>query len=346
MIAPVPHDIPLPLPAAEWFLKTLLVLSFIAHILFVNLMVGSSILSLYYEIKGLKDTKYDIIARKISETVTVNKSIAVVLGVAPLLLINVLYTVWFYAANSLTGIAWIMVIPSVTIAFLLTYLHQYTWDKLQSPNKRLHIAINGMAVFLFLCIPFIFLVNINLMLFPDRWMLVKGFFSALMLPNVFPRYLHFLGACVATTGLFLVWVFRDRDKIPDGLIASHSRPDLLRQFYKWTFHITCIQFLVGPLVLFTLPSIGLSIRLYFLIFVGVMFAICGLVLIFREMYASDEDVGKNVIKIGVIIGATVIFMASGRHAYRDQALKGHRQQVEAKTQEYQLKVKEAQSIKE
>ncbi len=126
MNAYIPHDIPLPLPAPEAFLKTLLVIAFIAHILFVNLMVGGSILTLFFEWKGRKNSKYDRIAYEIAKTVTVNKSLAVVLGVAPLLLINVLYTVWFYSSNALTGTAWIMIVPLVTMAFLLTYLHQYT----------------------------------------------------------------------------------------------------------------------------------------------------------------------------------------------------------------------------
>ncbi len=37
---------------------------------------------------------------------------------------------------------------------------------------------------------------------------VQGFFSALLLPNVLPRYAHFLLACPAMTGLLMVWLFR------------------------------------------------------------------------------------------------------------------------------------------
>ena len=88
---PVPKDIPLPLPMPEWFFVVVLVLSFLLHILFVNLMLGGSILALIAQIKGLKNKEYDILAHEIAKTITVNKSIAVVLGIAPLLSINVLY---------------------------------------------------------------------------------------------------------------------------------------------------------------------------------------------------------------------------------------------------------------
>jgi len=48
-------------------------------------------------------SRYDALAQRIGATITVNKSLAVVLGVGPLLCINLLYTLYFYSANALTG---------------------------------------------------------------------------------------------------------------------------------------------------------------------------------------------------------------------------------------------------
>ncbi|WP_222597114.1 hypothetical protein [Chitinophaga pinensis] len=216
---PVPKDIPLDLPLPEWLLVTILVISFLAHIVFVNLMLGGSLLTLWAEIKGLKDKDYDRFAYETAKTITVNKSLAVVLGVAPLLSINTLYSVYFYSANALTGLMWISVIPLVTIAFLLTYLHKYSWEKLAG-NKALHIAIIAAAVLVFLFIPLIFLVNINLMLFPEKWGTVRGFLSALVLPNVFPRYLHFICASLGVTGLFIFW-YTGRKNYPFESYYTH-----------------------------------------------------------------------------------------------------------------------------
>src|SRR5690554_2096490 len=203
---PVPKDIPLPLPLPEWLLVVILVFSFLVHILFINLMIGSSLLTFWYELKGIKNKDFDNLAREIAATITVNKSLGVVFGVAPLLSINVLYTIYFYSANALTGNIWISVIPWVAVSFLLFYLHKYTWDTMED-NKPLHLSILGLGIFSFLVIPFIFLTNINLMLFPEKWGEVDGFFEALTLPNVFPRYFHFIIACMAITGLFLAWWF-------------------------------------------------------------------------------------------------------------------------------------------
>ena len=133
---PVPKDIPLPLPLPEWLLVLLLIVSFAAHILFVNLMVGGTLLTFFSQVKGLNEPDYDTLAHEISKTITVNKSLAIVMGVAPLLTINTLYTIYFYSANSLTGLFWIAVIPMVTVAFLLTYPHKYLWGVLKD-NKGL-----------------------------------------------------------------------------------------------------------------------------------------------------------------------------------------------------------------
>ena len=82
---PIPHDFPLPMPASVIDLQGLIVVLFLAHLLFVNLMVGGALLTVAFEIRGLRRPPYDALARKIAATVTVNKSIAVVLGVGPLL---------------------------------------------------------------------------------------------------------------------------------------------------------------------------------------------------------------------------------------------------------------------
>ena len=52
---PIPKDLPLDLPLPEWLLVGLLVFSFLLHILFINLMVGGSIITLWAQIKGLKN---------------------------------------------------------------------------------------------------------------------------------------------------------------------------------------------------------------------------------------------------------------------------------------------------
>jgi cytochrome c len=337
---PVPKDIPLDLPLPEWLLVTLLIVSFLFHIIFINLMVGGSIVTLWAQIKGLKNKEYDTFAHEIAKTITVNKSLAVVLGIAPLLSINTLYTIYFYSANALTGFAWIMIIPLVTVAFLLTYLHKYTWNNLEN-NKSLHIAIMGLAVAIFLFIPLIFLTNVNLMMFPEKWGTVQGFLSALMLPNVFPRYFEFLGACIAVTGIFIVW-YNNRKSYPiEEIYTSFTRNKIKKIGYSISTVGLSLQILFGIVVLFTLPSKGISYSV-----IAVM-AGAGLLLAFALWYSYQSLTGeeKNIDihfkKIAISVLAFMIFYGGSRQMYRHNSLEKHQELVAAHTAEFQKLSKEA-----
>lgn len=339
---PVPNDIPLDLPLPEWLLVVLLVVSFLAHIVFVNLMLGGSLLTLWAQLKGLREKEYDVLAHEIAKTITVNKSLAVVLGVAPLLSINTLYTIYFYSANVLTGLMWISIIPLVTVAFLLTYLHKYTWDSLAG-NKPLHLVIIGLAVVIFLFIPLIFLTNINLMLFPEKWGTVQGFLSALLLPNVFPRYLHFIFASLAVTGLFLFWYIGRRQYPFEAHFSVLTRYDIKRKAYSLTLAASLAQFVMGPLVLITLPSKGIGYNLIIIIFSGALIAVPAMWWMWKSITGPAEAIDKHFYKVAIALTITVLFMGSGRQVYRANALAPHQTLVKARTHEFQRLSAEARN---
>jgi len=337
---PVPRDIPLPLPAPEPVLVAVLVVFFLMHIVFVNFMVGGALLTLWYQLRGLKERRYDDLAYEIASTITANKSIAVVLGIGPLLAINTIYTVYFYTANALTGAFWIGIIPLVIVAFVLTYIHKYLWHRMERV-KALHIGIAAVVCLLFLFIPLIFLTNINLMLFPEKWGAVRGFLSALMLPNVLPRYAHFVLACPAMTGLFLVWLFRRR---ADAEIAAtgFARADLIRRGYQWALWPTMAQFAVGPLALLTLPRTQEPLDMVIAVFgVAILVSLVMAHLMFTETRRPAETIGRSFASICVLMLVVVGLMGVGRHAYREAAVAPHRELVRAKTEDHMRQVEAA-----
>lgn len=338
---PIPKNIPLPLPLPEWLLVGVLVFSFLVHILFVNLMVGGTLLTFLSQLKGLKEPDYDTLAHEIAKTITVNKSMAVVMGVAPLLAINTLYTVYFYSANALTGLFWISIIPLVTVAFLLTYPHKYLWDKLKD-NKGLHISMIGVAAGIFLFIPLIFLTNINLMLYPEKWGSVQGFASALFLQNVFPRYFHFIFASLAATGLFLFYYFGRKEFRFEEKFTTLDRYEVRKRMYSLAFMATLLQFVAGPLVLLTLPSKAISWSLILVIGFGASLGLISLVWMWKGLTGPKEEIGKDFLKVTVTLGFVVVLMGSGRHIVRANALNPHIAMVAEKTAEYEKLVKEAQ----
>lgn len=331
---PVPHDLGLQLPLPEGPLKILLVLLFLTHILFVNFMVGGVTLSLVFELLGLRNRKYDRLAFELSRTVTVNKSLSVVLGVAPLLAINLAYATWFYSSSILIGFAWLMIVPLVSVAFLLTYLYKYAWHRWQGEYKWLHLGVGATAAVLFWSIPLIFLSNINLMLFPHQWHAVQGFFSALLLANVLPRYLHFILATLAVSALFAAgWFTRTAYPIAE-LLGDFSRTELRRIFFRIAFGATCLQFLVGPLVLFTLPVQGMSWTLYGIVLSGLTVAIVFAWSLWKGMNNLEERFSSRFWNLLGLLTVVVVLMAFGRHEFRERALDPHRQAVREKTEAF------------
>ncbi len=337
-IYPVPADLPLPLPVPEPVLAILLVAFFVIHILFVNLMLGGSLLAVFFEIIGLRHPPLDRLAYCIANTITVSKSMAVVIGVGPLLCINLLYTIPFYSANRATGSVWFLIVPLTAMAFLLTYWHKYSWESMQR-QKAVHISIGAMAAVIFLSIPLIFLTNINLMLFPDKWEMAQrdGFLTAMLLENVIPRYAHFLLASVAATALFLVG-YLTRPGFPlEAKVPGLGRSAVRRGFYTVALVTSLVQFLAGPMVLLTLPNQGISGLMLCHIFAGAGLAAVVLWWIWGEIRRQDEGVagpvplGRSYWKIVAGMTVVVVLMATGRHLYRDQALHAYANQVAART---------------
>jgi cytochrome c len=337
---PVPKDIPLPMPLPEWLLVIILVFSFLLHILFINLMIGGGVLTFWYELKGKKNKDYDNLAREIAATITVNKSLAVVLGVAPLLSINVLYTIYFYSSNALTGNIWISIVPWVAVSFLLLYLHKYSWDWL-ADNKPLHLGILGAGVFSFLLIPFIFLTNINLMLFPEKWGEIQGFTDALTLPNVFPRYFHFITASMAITGLFLAFWFGRKGFKSDGKFKTLSKNNIKKDMLNLALIATGLQFIFGPLLFLTLPAKGVTWDLFWVILAGVTIAVIVLFQLWKMINNVENVPGKRFYWVLGLFTLLVAFMGTGRHMYRENALSTHKKMMAERTADHWEAVKQA-----
>lgn len=334
VLPPVPRDLPLPLPVPESLLQSLVVPVFLLHILFVNLTVGASLLTILFEYLGLTRPRYDRLARVVCESITINKSLAVVLGIAPLLMLNLLYTAQFYAANALTGHAWVMLIPLVTTAFLLSYLHQYTWDRWRARRKARHLLTGGAAALLFLFIPLIFLSNVNLMLLPEHWSETPGFFASLQFGNVFPRYLHFLAASLALTALYLAGRLGWRTYPVEERLPGFRRSELVRLFYGWAFFVTAAQLAFGPLLLFTLNWSHVTGQLLAVIAAALLCVAPALYLLGRELRAGEPRIGARYAVIAASLSVTILGMGVGRHLYREAAVAPQRALIAQRTVEF------------
>ncbi len=328
----IPIDIPLDLPAAVWFLKFALIAFFLLHILFINFMIGGTVWTVFMKMLGKEDPFWNRVAKDIGNTVTVNKSLAVVIGIAPLLTLSLLYTQFFYSANNITAPLWLSIIWLVPTAFIALYIFKYTWDS-EKYSEKFKYFWGLLAVGIFMIVPLIFLSNINLMLYPDQWKNVYNFWQALWVPNVLPRYLHFMNASFAITGFFAYGYFhyKGRNKPEDAAYYTRAK----RLGMKWALYATLLQMVFGVLNYGTLPMIADSNLVLTLILITVFFAGIMVYLLSLNLFAE-----KNINPIIIFFLAFIVvsLMATQRHFIRENALKEPKKIMANKTEIYQSRL--------
>lgn len=247
----IPGDIELVIPGNIAFFEWLIVISFLLHIIFVNITVGSSALAVFQELRGIRRRSqlHDQLASQLAHHTSVLKSIAVVLGVAPLLLISVIYTQYFYPSTILIGKAWLSLLLILILAFLLLYLYKFTWNKWTHVHyKRIHVLIGASGSLLLLFVPLIFIVNVVSMLYPEMWAESKGFFHALTYyPQIWQRYFHFILASFALAG-FYIYFWNQRLSLRENTSGS-SKDDLHELGKRLGLNVlilsTALQFVTG-----------------------------------------------------------------------------------------------------
>lgn len=310
----IPFDPVLPLPASLLVLKAILVFSFVVHILFIDFMIGGTVLGVIYRFLRREDPFFERFAREVTHTVTPNKSLAVVLGVAPLLVISLAYTGYFYTANILVAPLWLSVIPLVILAFLVLYAYEYSWDRLAG-RPGLHLALGLSGIGIFMVVPLIFLTVINLMLFPERWVAIRNPFHAVILANVIPRYLHFMNAALAVNGFFLfAWFgYKARREPAEG--AFYHRAAGLGLL--WGFLASLAQLVFGPLNYFTLQPHQDSVPV--LILIAVTIVIAGTMLLLSLHNIRDRTRIPPAVIVSLLL-IVLFLMATVRHVIRDNSL--------------------------
>ncbi|WP_222597113.1 c-type cytochrome [Chitinophaga pinensis] len=103
------------------------------------------------------------------------------------------------------------------------------------------------------------------------------------------------------------------------------------------------QFLIGPIVLFTLPAKGLGWNLVAVILAGAAIAIPAMIWIWKAINGPEEKIDRHFGKVVLALSLTVLFMGSGRQIYRANALAPHQQLMAAKTEEFKRLSAEARA---
>lgn len=348
----LPNDLPLPLPTGglvflDYTFLVLLVVSWIVHIVFINVLLGASLGSVYLNHVGHKNKSkaHDRAAYLLTTPVTISENMGALWGVAPLLLVSILYTPLFYSASVMNSPHWLYIIYGNIVAFLLSYLYKFTWHLLEEKHKSLHIFIGFLAMVIFFTLPFVFMATVQLYLTPTTWKIDTHFWDALLRPDTFWRLGHFFLGTFAVSGVFMLLYGSYKRKKEEDREAGEI---LVRMGRNWFLLATLLNIFVGSVMLFHFPAYGLealfNTNYHYLIEVAVLAALYAMYLLIRDFFNDAMTPGaawKVVIMLAVAVGS----MATLRHGMREALTAPAMAQSKASTEKYVAAVqKELQAV--
>ncbi len=292
------------LPFYPIVFQILMVLTFALHILFVNLTWGGTFLSFYFNFK--KEEKYKNLSFTLRRSIPALFSIAMLLGVAPLLFVQTIYDYFWYNSNIFSGIFVLLFVFSLMAGFSLAY---YYYLSSKNPNWAQILSF----IFLTFSAFIMHVLNVQLLQY-QNW----GNFwnpSSLGKLNYFEiyRFFHFLIPSFALTGFFLIlnsWYLKKKgvsEEIYDFRAKLGS---------KIFFFFTIIQAIVGIWWLLMIPK---EFKFYFnhSFILGVILFL----VLLHFSYKTLKDPFKNLFPLSILVFITVLIMVINRESLRVLYLK-------------------------
>ncbi|MBU0483020.1 MAG: hypothetical protein KKB30_00720 [Proteobacteria bacterium] len=295
-LVPVADMIPVPW---GWF-QFFLILTFMLHLLLMNVMVGGGIIALFNHLRN--PAQPSPLVRDLSRKFPTTIAIAVNFGVAPLLFLQVLYGHFMYVSSVLMAVYWLSVVGMLIVAYYSAYFYNMRFDALAEDAPK----VLGLSVVLLMMIGFVFSNNMTLMLNPQKWTAYFDHAGGTMLnlcdPTLFPRYLHFMTASLAIGGLAiaLLNLYRKKKGDPDA-------DRLIKQGMSWFSFATAGQIVLGIIFLTVLPSevrtlfLGGSVWHTSLLIFGISGAVLLLFFGFKKMVLSTTVLTGLIVLVMVLI---------------------------------------------
>jgi hypothetical protein len=317
---PLPDPLPLPAPPAlAWFLE---ILTFLLHLLAMNALLGGTILAVASRLcvagpDGAHHRKFLAFFTRYAPVVV---AATVSLGVAPLLLVQVLYGRLFFTSSVLMAWFWLAVIPILIVAYYGTYLLADRGEAIGRPAPLL----GTLVAVLFAAIAFLYVTNMTLMLRPDTFLAAfrqsgRGFHLNLGDPSFVARYLHFLLGAVAVAGAALAGL---------GLLWRRGDAELgrwaVRRGAIWFGGATAVNLAIGLWFLSAQPKerlfylIGGSKWAAALLAVGILGALGALAV--TPIAAQAADAARPLRGLFGSLAVTLVAMVLLRDQVRTAAL--------------------------
>ncbi|MFH2054794.1 MAG: hypothetical protein ABIJ61_02435 [bacterium] len=244
LLVGIPQPDTLPIPSPAWLLKFFLLLTFLLHIIAMNILLGGVLLGFVSYLR--REVEYHrLLAKELWHVMPPAVAATVTLGVAPLLFVQVLYGHLLYSSSIIMGWWWWLVIPLLIVAYFTTY--KISMRDADGVGWRPLLVL-----LLLIVVSLIYSNNMSLMLTPEKFAPMQletqsGWSLNLGEASLIPRWLHMVLGAVAVAALVVAWLGKRR---------LDSKPE----FGKWAVGyggkifgaITHLQIVVGLVFIMTL----------------------------------------------------------------------------------------------
>ncbi len=300
---------PMGVPFYPQVFRILLVVTFALHIIFVNFVIGGSFMSVYAYFRH--GAFYKNLSKAFAKATTINLSLAIVLGVAPLLFTQVIYDPFWYTSNVLSASWMIGIVFVLMTAFAFAYLFY-----LKSSTGRRHIALWGIFSFILIILAAVIMHAVSYQaLQPGKWLAwymnnnSVDLYGAHLHAFQLPRFLHFIVASFALTGVFMMlyaWYFWEREDMDRKYLAWAGKMGA-----RMAVDFTVLQMGVGVWWMLSLPA---TFHFYtnYMFLTGVPFAVVLLLVLIR----AQSDPRKYALPVAALMAVTVFAMSSLREVLR------------------------------
>ncbi|MBN2328410.1 MAG: hypothetical protein JXR73_14790 [Candidatus Omnitrophica bacterium] len=248
-LIPPPDSLGIPSPPVIFHFLS--ILTFVLHVIFMNYVLGGSIMVAVHEwLFGSRDHAGQANSLMI-RIMPVALSMAITMGVAPLLFVQVIYGQFFYIANVLMGAFWLSIIGLVMAAFYIVYIliAKRPVSERASGLTRVGVLLNAL---LFLLVAFIYTNNAILTENPQYWADIHSGRSWVVVPDasLWPRYLHNVIGAIAIAGLWCAVIGRYQIRYHEH--RAEAGRWMVKMGLHWAAAATTFEILIGVLFLYTL----------------------------------------------------------------------------------------------
>ena len=246
---------PAGIPAHPLVFLVLGVLTFALHIAAVQVMLGAASLTLRGAFSA--DLRWRRLAAAMLTTAKIAVSVAIVIGVAPLLFVQVIYDPFWYTSNVLSA-WWVIGFIGLLIAgYIALYIFYWKNHDIVADGGRGGLWMVA-SIALLLAVGFIVHSLTNQMLFPEHWM---GWYAPKGVVNPdghslhywnLPRFLFFIALSAPVTG---AWVYGYRRYLQGAQEPDAAYIGWLRKLALWMMVLGGgVSVLIGAAWMFTLPE--------------------------------------------------------------------------------------------